>query len=86
MLRNGKKTPEIVRLSNCRICVYSGDHLPAHFHVRGPGLSAAIGMNSLQVLKGKGPKANIMEAIEWASVPENRLRLASEWRRLNERD
>ena len=86
MLRNGQKTPEIIRLSNCKICVYPADHLPAHFHVRGPGWSASIGMNSLQVLKGKGPKADIMEAIEWASVPENRLRLTSEWRRLNERD
>jgi hypothetical protein len=43
-------------------------------------------MNSLQVLKAKGPKADIMAAIEWASVPDNRVRLLSEWRRLNERD
>jgi hypothetical protein len=43
-------------------------------------------MNSLRVLKGKGPKADIVAAIEWASVPDNRVRLLSEWRRLNERD
>jgi Domain of unknown function (DUF4160) len=81
-----KEMPEIVRLSNCKICVYPGDHLPAHFHVRGSGWNVSISMNTLLLLKGKGPKADIMAAIEWASVPDNRVRLLSEWRRLNERD
>ena len=31
-------------------------------------------------------EADIIAAIEWASVPDNRVRLLSEWRRLNERD
>ena len=44
--------PEIVRLTNCKICIYSGDHAPPHFHVRGPGWSASIMLGSLLVLEG----------------------------------
>jgi hypothetical protein len=78
--------PEVVRLSNCKICVYSGDHAPPHFHVRGPGWNVVISMGSLVVLKGKGPRADIAEAIAWASASNNGLHLQSEWRRLNERE
>lgn len=43
-------------------------------------------MSSFQILRGKGPKAVLEEAIKWAMVPYNMYRLAHEWRRLNERD
>ena len=78
--------PEVVRLSGCKICVYPGDHAPPHFHVRGPGWNVLIGMGSLRVLKGSGPRADIAEAVAWAGIPDNALRLRSEWRRLNERE
>ncbi|ARQ00930.1 DUF4160 domain-containing protein [Pseudorhodoplanes sinuspersici] len=78
--------PEIVRLSNCKICVYAGDHAPPHFHVRGPGWTAAICMTSFKVLKGSGPRCDLEEAIRWAITPDNSYRLAYEWRRLNERE
>jgi hypothetical protein len=39
-----------------------------------------------KVLRGSGDKAAIGEAVAWASIPEHRHRLLSEWRRLNERD
>ena len=78
--------PEIVRLTNCKICVYPGDHAPPHFHVGGPGWQASVSMITFQVLKGKAPKADLVEAIRWASLPDNIYRLAHEWRRLNERD
>ena len=78
--------PEIVRLTNCKICIYPGDHLPPHFHVRGPGWSVSIVIASFRVLKGKGPKADLEEAIRWATDPDHMYRLAAEWRRFNERD
>lgn len=78
--------PEIVRLSNAKICIFPGDHAPPHFHLKGPGWIASIEIASLEILKGKAPKADLAEAFEWARVPENLAVLASEWRRLNERE
>lgn len=78
--------PEIVRLSNCKICVYPGDHAPPHFHVRGKGWNAAVALVSFKIIKGSGPRAELEEAIKWAMVPNNAYRLEFEWRRLNERD
>jgi Domain of unknown function (DUF4160) len=77
--------PEIVRLKRCKICIYPGDHLPPHFHVRGPEARAAIDLVTFRV-RGRGEKAAIEEAIAWARVPDNHARLAHEWKRLNERD
>jgi hypothetical protein len=67
--------PEVVRLSNCKICVYSGDHAPPHFHVRGPGWNVVISMGSLVVLKGKGPRADIAEAIAWEQRTSSAVRV-----------
>lgn len=78
--------PEIVRLANCKICIYPGDHAPPHFHVRGAGWHVSISLGSFAVLKGKGPQSSLNEAIKWAMVPSNMYRLSFEWRRLNERD
>lgn len=78
--------PEIVRLSNSKICVFPGDHAPPHFHLKGPGWMASIEIMTLEILKGKAPKADLVEAVQWATEPENLSLLASEWRRLNERD
>ena len=78
--------PEIIRFSNCKICVYSGDHLPPHFHIRGPGWTAAVAIGSNLLLKGRGTKADLDEAIGWAALPANQALLAQWWRVLNERD
>lgn len=81
--------PTIVRLTRCKICMYAGDHAPPHFHVRslkGPAWTASVAIASFRILKGKGPKADLEEAIRWAMVPDNLYRLVYEWRRLNERD
>jgi hypothetical protein len=34
--------PEIVRLSNSKICMYADDHDPPHFHLRGPEWQASV--------------------------------------------
>lgn len=78
--------PEIVRLSNAKICIFPGDHAPPHFHLMGPGWTAMIEIASLELLRGKAPRRDLAEAVAWALVPENLALLASEWRRLNERE
>jgi hypothetical protein len=78
--------PEIVVLSNCKICIYPGDHNPPHFHLRGPNSRALIDMATLEVLRGKASRKDLDEAHEWASVAANLATLVAEWRRLNERD
>ena len=78
--------PEIVRLTNSKICIFPDDHAPPHFHLIGPGWKITIDITTLEVLKGKAPKADVGEAIRWATVPDNLVTLVSEWRRLNERD
>lgn len=78
--------PEIVRLSNSKICIFPGDHAPPHFHLMGPGWMALIEIASLELQRGKAPRADLAEAIRWASVPQNLALLVREWRRLNERE
>lgn len=78
--------PELARFGAFKICVFPGDHLPAHFHVLGRGWSVMIEIVSLRILKGAGPRGSVEEAIAWARVPDNSYRLCHEWRRLNERE
>ena len=80
------RMPEIVRLSNSKVCIYPGDHGPPHFHLRGPGWSAQIEIATLEVLRGKAARSDLAEAIQWAAVPENLALLVREWKRLNERE
>ena len=78
--------PEIIRFGNCKICVYAGDHLPPLYHIRGPGWTVTVGLGSLSVLKGRGPKSEIEGAMAWAMLPANLDLLARWWSYLNERD
>ncbi len=78
--------PEIVRLTNCKICVYAGDHAPPHFHVFGPNSNASIDIATLELMKGRIHRNDRDEAIAWASDPANLARLMAEWKRLNERN
>jgi Domain of unknown function (DUF4160) len=77
--------PVIVRLSNhrVRICMYP-DHAPPHFHLLGPGWSAQINLQTLQVMRGSPPAQYLAECVEWAVA--NKPLLISEWESLNERD
>jgi hypothetical protein len=76
--------PEIVRLSKCKVCIYADDHMPPHFHVRGPGWDVSVSLKTLSVIRGDPCRTDIDEAIRWAEG--NRLQLWQEWRKLNERD
>ncbi len=77
--------PTIVRLSGCKVCVYAGDHA-SHFHVVGPDWSVVFEIASFDLMKGRGPRSALAEALTWAEEPQNLARLASEWNRLNVRD
>jgi hypothetical protein len=68
-----------------KICMYP-DHAPPHFHLRGPGWSAVINLNTLAVMRGgaKVPAKELKRAVEWARANGRFLRL--QWERLNERD
>jgi Domain of unknown function (DUF4160) len=79
-------SPLLATLGNCEIYVYAGDHNPPHFHLRGPDSRALVNIATLEVMAGKASRKDLLEALEWASVPENLERLATEWRRLNERE
>jgi hypothetical protein len=83
---NGLRMPEIVRLSNSKICIFPGDHAPPHFHLMGLGWAVQSEIASLELMRGRAPRRDLAEAIEWASAPENLALLAREWRRLNERE
>jgi hypothetical protein len=76
--------PELVRFSNCKLCMYADDHNPPHFHVRGPGWDVSIDLRTFEILDGQGNGCDIAEAIQWAT--ENIAWLYAEWVRLNERD
>ena len=73
-------------LSNCKIYVYSGDHNPPHFHLKGPNSRALVDIVTLEVIAGKAHKSDLAEARSWASEPKNLALLVAEWRRLNERE
>jgi hypothetical protein len=76
--------PQVHRFTaRVKICMYP-DHAPPHFHLRGPGWSAVIDLDSLAVVRGQAPKKEIRRAVEWAKANGRLLRL--EWERLNERD
>ena len=76
--------PQIHRFTaKVKICMYP-DHAPPHFHLRGPGWSAAINLNTLTVMRGNAPKKELRRAADWAKANRSFLRL--EWKRLNERD
>ena len=51
-----------------QISIYAGDHAPPHFKIYGPGSNANV----------------VIEALEWASHPENRALLRATWNKLNE--
>jgi hypothetical protein len=78
--------PTLVRLNNCKVCIFAGDHAPPHFHVVGPGWKVTVEITTLEILSGRGPRVDLREAMEWALQAENLVSLVNEWVRLNERD
>jgi Domain of unknown function (DUF4160) len=80
--------PELVRFSNCKICVYADSerHGRPHFHIRGKGWEVSVCLQGLTLIIGKGCAADIDEALQWAKQEENLEYLREKWKELNERD
>jgi Domain of unknown function (DUF4160) len=76
--------PELMRFSNCKICIYADDHYPPHFHIHGPGWDVSVDLRTFGIMKGQGVSADIAEALQWAT--QNQAILYNEWGKLNERD
>ena len=75
--------PAIHRLGNLTIYIYADDHLPPHFHVRGPDSSMQIDIATLQVIRGRYRPGDFAKAVRWAA--EHRPLLLQTWSELNER-
>lgn len=74
--------PTIKRLATCTITLYTGDHLPPHFHVRlQDGREALVDIANLSVLSGRIARRELAAALEWAA--ENQALLSAKWEELN---
>lgn len=62
--------PEIDRISGIRICVFSRDHLPPHFHAFYGEYEALIDIREGTVLAGGLPRKKLREVLEY--LAENR--------------
>jgi hypothetical protein len=76
--------PRIHRLNNGALYIYANDHAPPHFHVVGPDSNARIGIDSLEILRGRCSRRDFHEAVEWALAHQDFL--LQRWREINERD
>lgn len=57
--------PEIDRISGIRICVFSNDHLPPHFHASYGEYEALIDIRKGTVIAGGLPRKKSREALEY---------------------
>jgi len=73
--------PEIDRISGIRICVFSRDHLPPHFHAFYEEYEALIDIREGTVLAGGLPRKKLREVLEY--LAENREELLETFYQLN---
>ena len=76
--------PTIANLSRAAVRLYADDHPPPHFHLVGPHSNALVRIGSLDVLRGRADRRDLVEARVWVAANPGVLEAA--WRRLNERD
>lgn len=62
--------PELDRISGIRICVFSRDHLPPHFHAFYGEYQALIDIRIGTVIEGGLPRRKLREVLEY--LAENR--------------
>lgn len=75
--------PEIDRFSGIRICVFSRDHLPPHFHAFFGEHEALIDIREGEILEGNLPKRKLRDALNY--LEENRDDLLETFLQLNPR-
>jgi len=57
--------PEIDRISGIRICVFSRDHLPPHFHAFFGEYEALISIREGSVIAGELPRKKLRRTLEY---------------------
>jgi hypothetical protein len=73
--------PEIDRIFGIRICVFSRDHLPPHFHAFYGEYEALIDIRGGEVIAGGLPRKKLREALEY--LEKNREDLLETFFQLN---
>lgn len=69
--------PTISTFYGIRISMFWDDHSPPHFHAWYAGSRAAIGIESLEVLRGRLPRRALALVAQWAK--QNRPALLRNW-------
>ena len=70
--------PEISRFFGIIIAMYYNDHAPPHFHVRYGNERALVGVECLQVLRGRLSPRALGLVMEWAAM--HQAELNADWR------
>lgn len=73
--------PEIDRILGIRICVFSRDHLPPHFHAFYGEYEVLIDIRESVAIAGTMPRRKLRETLEYLS--ENRNDLLETFYQLN---
>lgn len=66
--------PVIKRFNNCAIRINFKDHAPPHFHiVMNDGREVWVKIETLEVIYGKIPQREVVEALVWAKAHQSLL-------------
>lgn len=65
--------PEIDRISGIRICVFSRDHLPPHFHAFYAEQEVLVDIREKTVIAGGLPRRKLREVLDYLSENDNNL-------------
>lgn len=66
-------------LNGWKIEIYSDEHPPAHFHVKGPDVSFSVGIRDGKIVDGNPSNKEIRTIMNWYSNPGNKKRLVDIW-------
>ena len=68
--------PELSRFYGIIIRMFYGDHPPPHFHAVYQGEEVQVGIESLEVIKGRMRRRALVLVLEWAALHREELRRA----------
>jgi hypothetical protein len=76
--------PRISAFYGIVVTMHWRDHAPAHFHASYSGHSAAIEIESIELIQGWLPPRAVRFVREWAAIHRNELR--ENWERARDRE
>ena len=76
-----KHMPTLYRDGNLKVCMYSNDHSPPHFHVLTPDERASVTIEGLQILAGELSNKTMNKAKKWAQ--DHKVELTQKWEEIN---